>query len=93
VFVWTRNLDPVHLSRVGWLFADIQFLCHVGCFEIIHGQMDVYAMFLYRVFSSQADWTLIHTSHKDTEQSTIEDSIILGGVTLTDPLIRWSPNE
>jgi hypothetical protein len=35
-----------------------------------------------------ADWTLTHTSHKDTEQSTIEASITLDGVTLTGPLIR-----
>jgi hypothetical protein len=48
---------------------------------------------LYRVFRAQADWTLTHTSHKDTEQSTIEASITLDGVTLTDSLIRWSPNE
>jgi hypothetical protein len=34
-----------------------------------------------------------HTSHNDTEQSTIEASATLDGVTLTDPLIRWSPNE
>jgi hypothetical protein len=42
---------------------------------------------LYRVFRAQADWTSNHTSHKDTEQSTIEASITLDGVTLTDPLI------
>jgi hypothetical protein len=48
---------------------------------------------LYRVFRAQADLTLIHMSHKDTEQSTIEASITLNGVTLTDSLIRWSPNE
>jgi hypothetical protein len=41
----------------------------------------------------QADWTLTHTSHKDTEQSTIEASITLNGVTVTDPLFRLSPNE
>jgi hypothetical protein len=41
-----------------------------------------------------ASWLdMTHTSHKDTEQSTIEASITLDGVTLTDPLIRWSPNE
>jgi hypothetical protein len=40
----------------------------------------------YRVFRAQADWTLTHTS-------TIEASITLDGVTLTDSLIRWSPNE
>jgi hypothetical protein len=40
------------------------------------------------VFRAQADWTLTHTSHKDTEQSTIEASITLNGVTLTDLLIR-----
>jgi hypothetical protein len=41
---------------------------------------------LYRVFRAQADWALTHTSHKDTEQSTIEASITLDGVTLT----HWS---
>jgi hypothetical protein len=46
-----------------------------------------------QVFRAQADWTLTHMSHKDTEQSTIEVSITLDGVTLTDSLIRWSPNE
>jgi hypothetical protein len=38
---------------------------------------------LYRVFSAQADWTLTHTSHKDTEQSTMEAFITLDGVKLT----------
>jgi hypothetical protein len=39
----------------------------------------------------QADWTLLtHTTHKDTEQSTIEASITLDSVTLTDSLIKWS---
>jgi hypothetical protein len=32
----------------------------------------------------QADWILTHMSHKDIEQSTIEASVTLGGVTLTD---------
>jgi hypothetical protein len=36
----------------------------------------------------EADWTLTHTSQRDTEQSAIEASITLDGVTLTDPLIR-----
>jgi hypothetical protein len=40
------------------------------------------------VFNAQADWTLTHTSHEDRKQSTIEASITLDGVTLTDPLIR-----
>jgi hypothetical protein len=35
----------------------------------------------------QADWTLTHTSHRDTEQSTTEAFIRLDGVTLTDSLI------
>jgi hypothetical protein len=48
---------------------------------------------IYRVFSAQADWTLNDTSHKDTEQSTVQACITLNGVTLTDSLIRWSPNE
>jgi hypothetical protein len=47
----------------------------------------------YRVFRAQDDWTLTHTSHKDTEQCKIEASITLDGITLTDSLIRWSPNE
>jgi hypothetical protein len=38
-------------------------------------------------FSAQADRTSTHTSQKDTEQSTIEASMTLDGVTLTDPLI------
>jgi hypothetical protein len=37
----------------------------------------------YRVFKAQADWTLIHTSHKDTEQSILKTSITPEGVTLT----------
>jgi hypothetical protein len=48
--------------------------------------MDVVFCF-YRVFSAQADWTLTHTSHKDTEHNIIEASVTLDGVTLTDPLI------
>jgi hypothetical protein len=43
---------------------------------------------LYRVFRAQADWTLTHMSHKDIEQSTVEASITLHGVTLTDSVIR-----
>jgi hypothetical protein len=46
-----------------------------------------------RVFSAQADRTLTHRSHKNTEHSTIETSITFDGVTLTDSLIRRSPNE
>jgi hypothetical protein len=38
-------------------------------------------------FSAQVDLTLIHTSHKDTEQSTIEAAIALNGVTRTDSLL------
>jgi hypothetical protein len=43
----------------------------------------------YRMFRAQADGTLIQTSHKDTEQSTIEASVTLDGVTLrlTDQVI------
>jgi hypothetical protein len=43
---------------------------------------------MYRVFSAQAGLTLTHTGHKETEQGTIETSITLDGVTLTDPMIR-----
>jgi hypothetical protein len=39
-------------------------------------------------FIAQADRTVTHTSHKDTEQSTLEASITLDGVTMTDQLIR-----
>jgi hypothetical protein len=42
----------------------------------------------YWVYRAQVDWTLIHMNHKDTEQSTIEASSTLDGVTLTDSLIR-----
>jgi hypothetical protein len=38
---------------------------------------------IQRVFRAQSDWTLTHTGHEDTEQSTIEASITLDGVTLT----------
>jgi hypothetical protein len=41
----------------------------------------------YPVFRAQADWTLTHTSRRDTEQSTVEASITLSGVKLTDSLI------
>jgi hypothetical protein len=43
---------------------------------------------LYMVFRAQADLALTHTSHAHTEQSTIEASITLDDVTLTDLLIR-----
>jgi hypothetical protein len=36
---------------------------------------------------AQADWTFTYTSHTDTEQSTVETSVTLDGVTLTDSLI------
>jgi hypothetical protein len=55
--------------------------------------MRLLAAFKYRAFRAQADWTLTHTSQRDTEQSAIEASITLDGVTLTVSLIRWSPNE
>jgi hypothetical protein len=58
---------------------------HVYIPALRHSFMD--RMQKYRVFNGQADWTLTHTSHKDTEQSTIEACITLDGVTLTDPLI------
>jgi hypothetical protein len=44
--------------------------------------------YVYRVFREQADCTLTHTNHKDTKQSTIEDSVTFDGVTLTYSLIR-----
>jgi hypothetical protein len=47
---------------------------------------------LWIIWSVQRAGWLTHTSHKDTEQGIIH-AITLDGVTLTDPLIRWSPNE
>jgi hypothetical protein len=49
--------------------------------------------YIYRVFVAQHYWTLTHMYHKDTEQSTIEASITFDGVTVTNSLIWWSPNE
>jgi hypothetical protein len=37
----------------------------------------------HQVFSASADWTMSRTIHKDTEQSTIDASVTLDGVTLT----------
>jgi hypothetical protein len=51
------------------------------------------SMARYWVFREQAEWTLTHTSYKDTEESTIEACITLDGVTRADLLVRWSPNE
>jgi hypothetical protein len=45
------------------------------------------------LFRGQTDWTLTHTGRKGTEQSTIKASITPDGVTLTELLLRWSPNE
>jgi hypothetical protein len=47
----------------------------------------------FNIVHPPTSWTLTHMSHKDTQQSTIEASATLDGITLTDPLIRWSPNE
>jgi hypothetical protein len=44
--------------------------------------------YIYRLFKLQADWTLTHTNHKDTDQNTTAASIRLDGVTLADSLIR-----
>jgi hypothetical protein len=38
---------------------------------------------IYGVFNAQADWTLTHTSHKGTEQSTIGASIAFDSATMT----------
>jgi hypothetical protein len=59
---------------------------HFASLTEVHFQINV-----YRVFRSRADWTLTHTSHKDTEQSTTQVSITPDGVTMTDSLIRSSP--
>jgi hypothetical protein len=45
-------------------------------------------IYIYWVFRSQADWSSTHTSHKDTEQSTLESSVTLDGITQTDSLLR-----
>jgi hypothetical protein len=54
--------------------------------EQLRGTIHNNAAHKYCVFIVQADWTSTHTSLKDTEQSTIEASITLDGVTLTDPV-------
>jgi hypothetical protein len=51
-------------------------------------RFELLRLYVYRVFREQADLTLRHMNHKGKEQSTTEASI-----TLTDSLIRWSPNE
>jgi hypothetical protein len=40
------------------------------------------------MFSAQVDWTLTHTSHTGTEQSTMEVSIKLDRVIRTDSQLR-----
>jgi hypothetical protein len=63
-----------------WVFQNVD----VGTVRL-DAQDDVY---ICRVFRAQGDWTLTHTTHKDEEQSTIETSITLDDITLTDSLIR-----
>jgi hypothetical protein len=75
--------------------ADFVLSCIIilHCFQFLKTFYSAYicmSMGADKTFSAQADWTLTHTSHKDTEQSTVQASITLDGVTLTDPLIRWS---
>jgi hypothetical protein len=78
---YTTRSKIVSAGKTPEQLRDFSFLfCHSSCFK-------------YRVFREQADGTLTHTSHKNTEQSIIEASITLDGVTLTDSLIRWSLNE
>jgi hypothetical protein len=43
-----------------------------------------HALEIHQVSKVQTDWTLTRTSHKDTEQRTMEASITLNGITLTD---------
>jgi hypothetical protein len=73
-------------------FERSEALHALDCAATVIGQSRVYVYktksnVLYRMFSAQADWTLTHMSHKDTEQSTTEASITFDGVTLTDILI------
>jgi hypothetical protein len=70
-------------------FNVLQEQCQPGCpLDISLCSIDnIPVIFIYRMFSAQADWNLTHTSHKDAEQSTIEASITLDGVTLTDSLL------
>jgi hypothetical protein len=49
---------------------------------------NMHATCAIRTLDEIADWTLTETSHKDTEQSIMEASITLDGVTLSDSLIR-----
>jgi hypothetical protein len=96
------SLDMIHRpdSRLVWFWwhklwglLEKYGVSTLGLQTIVQSEYDKHAMGSYRVFRAQADWTLTHTSHKDTEQSTVEASITLDGVTLTDSLTRWSPNE
>jgi hypothetical protein len=65
----------------------LQLMREIYCIPILPT-----CLYIYWVFSAQADWTLTHASHKETEQSATEASVTLDGVRLTDPLIRSSPN-
>jgi hypothetical protein len=58
-------------------------------FQLLNAWTNPYVTCIQR--SGWLDMT--HTSHKVIEQSTVEVSITLYGVTLTDSLIRWSQNE
>jgi hypothetical protein len=59
---------------------------HLHYLQLVASTVPGQACYLYRVFRAQADWTLTHTSHKGTEQSTIEGSVTLDVVTLADSL-------
>jgi hypothetical protein len=62
-------MNILRKQNITFLFSSIQF----------RGKK----LWKYRVFRAEANWTLTHMSHKDTEAS-----ITLDGVILTDLLIR-----
>jgi hypothetical protein len=60
-----------------------------GCYNIIlFVSEQIFRYHLLKLSIELVDWTLTHTSYKDTEQSTIEAFITLDGITPTDTLIR-----
>jgi hypothetical protein len=61
----------------------------MNLFSQLRSPVLYHSVMLYcTAYSAQADWTLTHTSYKDTEHSTILASITLDGVTLTDSMIK-----
>jgi hypothetical protein len=87
-FFWNDNKTNCIKDARLWAWRAWQYKCWIKGIQFYrNNECTIW------VFRAQADWTLTHTSYKDIEQSTTEASITLDGVTLTDSLIRWTPNE